>query len=168
MLEMILDDNVEYQNEFHKYQNQNYTPETRRKIIKNCLELKRLLDKESAPLLSDSPIQKALFSKTASVNVTTLFRCLKEFLDVDSTVVITTLLQRMSTNAECATSNLSMMAKRNLSPILLSTLYAIYSEYLFPSECNKLISANMSTRIDDANNSILLLLTKMSKYGKLN
>jgi hypothetical protein len=48
MIELLLDENMETQNDcFQKFQSLNYSNESRRKIIKHCLDLKRIIDKES-------------------------------------------------------------------------------------------------------------------------
>lgn len=88
---MMLDEGIDAQGEFlPRFQNITYSTEIRRKVIKFCLDLKRIFDKESFPLSAgfefflqgissiciESTIQKGLFAKTDS-NITVLFRCLK-------------------------------------------------------------------------------------------
>ncbi len=81
MVEMMLDEGIDSQADFlPRFQSINVSTENRRRIVKCCLDLKRLMDKDTNPILADSTIQKSLFSKT-NPNVTVLFRCLK-VLDV--------------------------------------------------------------------------------------
>ncbi|KAI8897430.1 hypothetical protein BC833DRAFT_621233 [Globomyces pollinis-pini] len=137
--------------------------ELKRRVIRNCLDLKRLLDKESIPILTDSPIQKTLFSKS-SPNITVLFRCLKEFSDVDTTVVITNLIVRLVNFCEGSAANISLMAKKNLCPILLQTVYSIHQEHYNLSLSTYSISSNMNQRIDEVYSNSFQLLAKLAKY----
>ncbi len=51
MMEMMMDEGIDNQGEFlPRFQNISYSNETRRKVIKNCLDLKRIFDKESIPI----------------------------------------------------------------------------------------------------------------------
>ncbi|KAJ2996878.1 Cytosolic carboxypeptidase 1 [Globomyces sp. JEL0801] len=130
--------------------------ELKRRVIRNCLDLKRLLDKESIPILTDSPIQKTLFSKS-SPNIT-------EFSDVDTTVVITNLIVRLVNFCEGSAANISLMAKKNLCPILLQTVYSIHQEHYNLSLSTYSISSNMNQRIDEVYSNSFQLLAKLAKY----
>lgn len=87
MMEMMLDEGLDAQEDFlPRFQNMSFSSEVRRKVIKNCLDLKRLLDKESSPIPAESTIQKCLFSKSGPC-ITSLFRCLKVSHDLISGIL---------------------------------------------------------------------------------
>ncbi|KAJ3255496.1 Cytosolic carboxypeptidase 1 [Boothiomyces macroporosus] len=136
--------------------------EAKRKIIRCCLDLKRLIDKDNNPISADSVIQKSLFSKS-NTNVTVLFRCLKEICDVDTSIVITNLLLRLITSCESASSNMIMMTKKNLCQVLLVTIYNIHHDYLNNSSIPNL-SLNILQKIDDIFNNTYTILCRLSKY----
>ncbi|KAJ3274298.1 Cytosolic carboxypeptidase 1 [Terramyces sp. JEL0728] len=136
--------------------------EAKRKIIRSCLDLKRLIDKDSSTIIAESPIQKSLFSKS-NTNVTVLFRCLKEISDIDTSIVITNLLLRLITTCESASSNMIMMTKKNLCQILLVTIYNIHHDYLNNSSISN-VSLNILQRTDEIFMNIFTILCKLSKY----
>ncbi|KAJ3244110.1 Cytosolic carboxypeptidase 1 [Chytriomyces hyalinus] len=102
--------------------------ELRRRVVKQCLEIKRILDKEcggsaggSAPstnqsmfvggggaagavvlgpsLSTDSPLQKVFYSKSCvSSGVSVLLKCIRIIHDVDISIIVTNLLLRTITS----------------------------------------------------------------------
>jgi hypothetical protein len=77
MMEMMLDETVDSQNEYlPRFQSVHFSQESRRRIVRHCLDLKRYLDKEIIPMSADSNLQKTLFSKSG-LNVSTLFGCMR-------------------------------------------------------------------------------------------
>ncbi|KAJ3318264.1 Cytosolic carboxypeptidase 1 [Boothiomyces sp. JEL0866] len=155
-------DNMEEEGEF-SFEKSLISSEAKRKIVRSCLDLKRLIDKDSSPILSESVVQKSLFSKS-NTNITVLFRCLKEISDIDTSIVITNLLLRLITSCESASSNMIMMTKKNLCQILLVTIYNIHHDYLNNSSIPNL-SLNILQRIDEIFNNSFTILCKLSKYG---
>jgi hypothetical protein len=90
----------------------------------------------------------------------------KELSDVDSTIVIANLLNRLILNAENSSINASNMAKRNLAPVLFAILQTINSEYSLSSETMNGLSSTLIQRLEEAQLLILSLMTKLNKYGK--
>ena len=87
-------------------------------------------------------------------------------MDVDTTIVITNLLNRLVSNAECASSNASYLAKKNVCPLLLQNMQALYSEH-FPPDPSTPTPATLVSRAEDAFQNIFSLLLKIAKYGAL-
>jgi hypothetical protein len=162
MMEIMMDESIEQGEYPPRFQNMSLTVESRKKNLKSCLELKRIFDKDSVPIPADSQIQKCLFSKTP-INISILFRCLKEYLELDTCIVITNLLIRLITASENASTNVSLMAKKNLCPILLQCIQAIYSEH-FSNQNGTNLSVNVSQRIDEVFLNVFTLISKLSKF----
>nr|KAJ3421900.1 Cytosolic carboxypeptidase 4 [Polyrhizophydium stewartii] len=135
--------------------------DARRKIIRQCLDLKRLMDKEGNSIYAESSIQKTLFSRT-STSISVLFRCLRSTPDIDTCIVVTNLLLRLVTTSECNQTNLATMAKKNLTAVLMRCLQLYHQDYLVPSAPT--ISPNLSQRLDDVLVNIMTLLVKLSKF----
>ena len=138
--------------------------ESRRKVVRNCLDLKRVLDKEGGTLYAESYVQKALFPAKSLNNISIFFKCLKATNDAETAVVITNMLTRLVTNTDCNPGNASYMAKKNLVPILLKSLQTYHQEYYAPRSTS--VSSNMQQRVDDLVVNYFTLLTKVAKHGK--
>ena len=80
---------------------------------------------------------------------------------MDSSVVITNLLMRLI-NSECSSTNISSMAKKQLCPIIIQNIQAIYSEHL--ADGGSSLSVNMAQRVDEVFLNLFTLLTKMAKH----
>jgi hypothetical protein len=94
----------------------------RRRIIKQCLEIKRLFDKEGPYLSPESPLQKTLFGKSSSSangGASLLLRCLKIVPDVDLSIIVTNLLLRFINNSDSGTQNVTYLAKKGASICLI-------------------------------------------------
>ncbi|ORY37041.1 hypothetical protein BCR33DRAFT_854911, partial [Rhizoclosmatium globosum] len=88
----------------------------RRRIVKLCLEIKRILDKENVTLVSDSPLHKIFFSKYSSASgASLLLKCIRIIPDVDICIIVTNLLLRIITSASDTTSNIAFLARKNAS-----------------------------------------------------
>ncbi|KAL2914236.1 Cytosolic carboxypeptidase 1 [Polyrhizophydium stewartii] len=143
------------------FQSLSISTDARRKIIRQCLDLKRLMDKEGNSIYAESSIQKTLFSRT-STSISVLFRCLRSTPDIDTCIVVTNLLLRLVTTSECNQTNLATMAKKNLTAVLMRCLQLYHQDYLVPSAPT--ISPNLSQRLDDVLVNIMTLLVKLSKF----
>ncbi|KAJ3409345.1 Cytosolic carboxypeptidase 1 [Chytridiales sp. JEL 0842] len=162
----------------------NSTPadrELKRQIIKQCLELKRLFDKEGPTLASDSPLQKTLFGKVPSNGgVALLLKCLKTIPDVDLAITVTNLLLRFINNADSGLSNATFIAKKGGAMCLISCLLGIYNLH-DPSSTqkgpvnassDKILSAASGTppslaltpRLDELFQNIFGLMIKLNKH----
>ncbi|KAI8617495.1 hypothetical protein BC830DRAFT_1113250 [Chytriomyces sp. MP71] len=121
--------------------------ELRRRVVKQCLEIKRILDKEcnsgfgsigsngnttmalsgatGPALIVDSPLHKIFFSKSSHASgVSVLLKCIKVIPDVDICIIVTNLLLRVvSTNGStnsCSTSGTGTSSHVNGSMDTLS------------------------------------------------
>ncbi|KAJ3218033.1 Cytosolic carboxypeptidase 1 [Dinochytrium kinnereticum] len=100
----------------------------RRRIIKQCLEVKRHVDKEGAYLSSDSPLYKTLFSRTpGACGVGVLLKCLRILHDVDVSIIVTNLILRMAGTNESNQHGLSFLARRNAVTSILRNLQGVAS-----------------------------------------
>ncbi|KAJ3033857.1 Cytosolic carboxypeptidase 1 [Rhizophlyctis rosea] len=70
--------------------------DVRRKVVKLCLDMKRVVEKEGVWMSADSHVQKILFSKS-SPNVSIILKYLKIISDVDLSTNITSILLRLWT-----------------------------------------------------------------------
>ncbi|KAK6099655.1 Cytosolic carboxypeptidase 1, variant 2 [Batrachochytrium dendrobatidis] len=151
-----------YDTELEKaFQNLSISTESKRKIIRQCLDLKRLVDKEGSSIFTDSLVQKAIFSKS-SINISVLFRCLQNAPDIDLSIVITSMLIRLATLTECNQTNILIMSKKNLAAVLMRCLQFYHQQYIVPTASP--ISPNLSQRLDEVLVNILTLLCKLAKY----
>ena len=69
---------------------------------------------------------------------------------------------RVITSSECSAGNISSMAKKQLCPILIQNIQAIYSEHLGDGGTN--LSVNMAQRVDEVFLNLFTLLTKIAKH----
>lgn len=76
-------------------------------------------------------------------------------------MVITNLLIRLINGAESSTSNISFMAKKQLCPILIQSLQAIYSEH-FSNPTN--MTPNLAMRVDEVCLNLFTLMSKLAKH----
>ncbi|KAJ3094855.1 Cytosolic carboxypeptidase 1 [Phlyctochytrium planicorne] len=109
-------------------QQQNQVPEKdlRRRIIKQCLELKRHIDKEGPYLTSDSALYKVLFARTpGACGVNVLLKSLKVLPDIDVSIIITNLLIRMAGSHDCNQTALAFLARRNATTAIFRNLQGI-------------------------------------------
>ncbi|KAH6573341.1 hypothetical protein BASA62_002992 [Batrachochytrium salamandrivorans] len=146
------------------HQNTPLLNDLKRKVIRQCFDLKRLINKEGPIISADSQIQKSLFSKS-SHNISILFRCLQNTPDIDLSTVISHLLIRLVTTCECNQSNIYAMVKKNLVSAVMRCLQFYYKEYLVANPTPDL--PNLSNRLDDVLSSMLTLLLRLAKFGLL-
>ncbi|KAH9276568.1 hypothetical protein BASA83_000696 [Batrachochytrium salamandrivorans] len=143
------------------HQNTPLLNDLKRKVIRQCFDLKRLINKEGPIISADSQIQKSLFSKS-SHNISILFRCLQNTPDIDLSTVISHLLIRLVTTCECNQSNIYAMVKKNLVSAVMRCLQFYYKEYLVANPTPDL--PNLSNRLDDVLSSMLTLLLRLAKF----
>ncbi|KAJ3124674.1 Cytosolic carboxypeptidase 1 [Physocladia obscura] len=140
----------------------------RRRVVKTCLEIKRILDKESsntssaatAILIADSPLHKIFFSKYSSASgVSILLKCIKIVPDVDICIIVTNLILRIITSTSDITSSIAFLARKNASTAIITCLVGITSSTGYASgtsdkqqlwSINSKISTVNSRRKDDA------------------
>ncbi|KAH9264353.1 hypothetical protein BASA83_012179 [Batrachochytrium salamandrivorans] len=143
------------------HQNTPLLNDLKRKVIRQCFDLKRLINKEGPIISADSQIQKSLFSKS-SHNISILFRCLQNTPDIDLSTVISHLLIRLVTTCECNQNNIYAMVKKNLVSAVMRCLQFYYKEYLVANPTPDL--PNLSNRLDDVLSSMLTLLLRLAKF----
>ncbi|KAJ3028713.1 UNVERIFIED_CONTAM: Cytosolic carboxypeptidase 1 [Siphonaria sp. JEL0065] len=100
--------------------------ELRRRVVKQCLEIKRILDKENVVLVADSPLHKIFFSKFGNPSgAGLLLKCIRIIPDIDICIIVTNLLLRIITSASDSSSNIAFLAKKNASVAVVTCLVGI-------------------------------------------
>ncbi|KAJ3332137.1 hypothetical protein HDU76_001171 [Blyttiomyces sp. JEL0837] len=156
--------------------------DVKRKIAKQCLELKRILDKEGPVMSSESLVHRNFFSKTSTLSgISVLLKCIQNVNDIDISIVVTNLLLRLINTSDGSATPTVYMVKRNASTSLMKCLQACgnCSSNYVKSTTERNSSGNLVaglspalvatssingwSRIDDA---ILNLFTIMVKIGR--
>ncbi|KAI8820492.1 uncharacterized protein EV422DRAFT_496960 [Fimicolochytrium jonesii] len=135
-------------------------------IARQCLALKRIIDKEGIHAVCiESSIQRTLFSK-ATPNISVLIKCLRVLPDLDITITITNMLIRLtSSNSDLSASNTANAARKNISVALLKCIQNVFREYL-KADGSVLFGAvpNAVSRVDELMANVFSLLTRVAKY----
>ncbi|KAI8587974.1 hypothetical protein BDZ88DRAFT_508392 [Geranomyces variabilis] len=136
--------------------------DARNRIGRQCLALKRIMDKEG--LHAESSIQRTLFSKT-NPNVSVLVKCLRVVPDLDITIIVTNLLLRLTMGTEQNASNTAFVARKSLSIALLKCLQNIFREHIkADGRCVVFGVANAVQRVDELLANVYTLLVKIAKF----
>ncbi|KAJ3163169.1 Cytosolic carboxypeptidase 1 [Geranomyces michiganensis] len=136
--------------------------DARNRIGRQCLALKRIMDKEG--LHAESSIQRTLFSKT-NPNVSVLIKCLRVVPDLDITIIVTNLLLRLTMSSEQNASNTAYVARKSLSIALFKCLQNIFREHIkADGRCVVFGVANAVQRIDELLVNVYTLLVKIAKF----
>jgi hypothetical protein len=150
----------------------------RRRVIKQCIEIKRIFDKESGSMSSESQLNKAFFSKTSTTSgISLLLKCLKVFQDLDICILVTTILYRLiDTSDGVNSSNVNFIVKKGATTALMTCLQStnILKIDLKSAEKSYNSSSSMSSslvmsvtlisRLDELISNIFLIFLKLSKY----
>ncbi|KAI8909542.1 hypothetical protein EDD86DRAFT_205672 [Gorgonomyces haynaldii] len=134
--------------------------DSKRKVLRQIFDLKRLLEKEGGVISSDSAIQKRLFAKSGP-NVTVLVRAFKVWMDLECSHSIASVMLRILTTSESAQSNASFLAKRGLTQAIMTAMHFYHPEYK-----NNQPQGNAATyqqKLDEFNTTIVTLLVKLNK-----
>ncbi|KAJ3145766.1 Cytosolic carboxypeptidase 1, partial [Irineochytrium annulatum] len=104
--------------------------ELRRRIVRQCLELKRCVDKDGQAWNPDSPLHRIFYSKAAGgCGVAVLLKCLRVLPDIDVAVIVTGLLLRVSNPADSHQANYAFLARRSASVALFRCLSGVITHY---------------------------------------
>ena len=132
--------------------------ELKRKLMRQFLDLKRILDKEGGYILTESNLQKRLFAKT-SLSISILVRCMQVSYDLECTTVICNQILRILNASENHAANCLFLAKKNICNALFKSMVQFLKEPPVTSLNNQ-----MPTKFDEFCVVLINLSIKMIKH----